>query len=88
MAVLDGLGGPSYRTSECGRVRYRHRNPMRERGKDLAPRLRFGLVSAWIGRGIESSSDPHLNTTHARTTEPTITVRSKIVITTARDVVA
>ena len=22
MAVLDGLGGPSYRTSECGRVRY------------------------------------------------------------------
>ena len=26
-----------------------HTNPKRKRGKDLSPRLRFGLVSAWIG---------------------------------------
>ena len=31
MAVLDGLGGPSYRTSECGRVRYR--GPLPGQGK-------------------------------------------------------
>ena len=31
-----------------------HTNPKRKRGKDLSPRLRFGLVSARIGSGIFS----------------------------------